>query len=69
MSEAQTLEVEVTAIEQVTPLIKHFKLRPVAGESMPAFSGGSHIVVVMHAHSRVPQPLFAAESAAPSRVL
>jgi ferredoxin-NADP reductase len=53
MSEAQTLEVEVTAIEQVTPLIKHFKLRPLAGESMPAFSGGSHIVVVMRTPTRV----------------
>jgi ferredoxin-NADP reductase len=53
MSEAQTLEVEVTAIEQVTPLIKHFQLRPVFGESMPAFSGGSHIVVVMRTPTRV----------------
>ena len=53
MSEAQTLEVEVTAIEQVTPLIKHFKLRPVSGDAMPAFSGGSHIVVVMRTPARV----------------
>jgi ferredoxin-NADP reductase len=53
VSEAQTLEVEVTAIEQVTPLIKHFKLSPVAGGSMPAFSGGSHIVVVMRTPTRV----------------
>jgi ferredoxin-NADP reductase len=53
MSEAQTLEVEVTAIEQVTPLIKHFELRPVAAGSMPAFSGGSHIVVVMRTPARV----------------
>jgi len=53
MSEAQTLTVEVTAIEQITPLIKHFKLAPIAGGSMPAFSGGSHIVVVMKGASRV----------------
>ncbi len=53
MSEAQTLEVEVTSIEQVTPLIKHFKLRPVSGDAMPAFSGGSHIVVVMRTPTRV----------------
>jgi dimethylamine monooxygenase subunit B len=53
MSEAQTLEVEVTAVEQVTPLIKHFTLSLVNGESMPAFSGGSHIVVVMRAPARV----------------
>lgn len=53
MSEAQTLEVEVTAIERVTPLIKHFTLSPVAGDRLPAFSGGSHIVVVMKGASRV----------------
>jgi dimethylamine monooxygenase subunit B len=53
VSEAQTLAVEVTAIEQITPLIKHFKLSPVGGGSMPAFSGGSHIVVVMKGVARV----------------
>jgi ferredoxin-NADP reductase len=53
VSEAQTLEVEVTGIEQVTPLIKHFRLRPVNADSMPAFSGGSHIVVVMRTPTRV----------------
>ncbi|HEX4151573.1 MAG TPA: PDR/VanB family oxidoreductase [Steroidobacteraceae bacterium] len=53
MSEAQTLEVEVAAIEQVTPLIKHFRLAPVGTEGLPAFSGGSHIVVVMRTATRV----------------
>jgi len=53
MSEAQTIAVEVTAIEQITPLIKHFRLSPIDGGSMPAFSGGSHIVVVMHGAARV----------------
>ena len=53
MSEAQTLLVEVTAVEQITPLIKHFKLAPIGGGSMPAFSGGSHIVVVMKGGARV----------------
>jgi len=53
MSEAQTIEVEVTAIEQLTPLIKHFRLSPAAGGTLPAFSGGSHIVVVMKGASRV----------------
>ncbi len=53
MSEAQTLEVVVAAVEQVTPLIKHFTLAPVTGDSMPAFSGGSHIVVVMRTPARV----------------
>jgi ferredoxin-NADP reductase len=45
--------VEVIGIEQVTPLIKHFKLAPVGGGSLPVFSGGSHIIVVMQGASRV----------------
>jgi ferredoxin-NADP reductase len=53
VSEEQTIPVEVTAIEQITPLIKHFTLSPVGGGSMPAFSGGSHIVVVMQGDARV----------------
>src|SRR3984885_8393175 len=53
MSEEQTLAVEVSAIERLTPLIKHFTLAPVGGGSMPAFSGGSHIVVVMRGGARV----------------
>jgi ferredoxin-NADP reductase len=52
VNSAQTLAVVVTAIEQVTPLIKHFTLAAVDGEPLPAFSGGSHIIVVMHAESR-----------------
>ena len=47
MNDAQTLDVVVTAIEQITPLIKHFTLAPAAGGTLPAFSGGSHVVVVM----------------------
>ncbi len=47
MSGDSTIAVEVSAIEQITPLIKHFKLSPVAGGNLPGFSGGSHIVVVM----------------------
>ena len=42
----------VVAIEQVTPLIKHFTFAPIAGE-LPAFSGGSHIIVVMRGADRV----------------
>ena len=53
MSDSQTLTVEVIGIEQVTPLIKHFKLAPVAGNSLPVFSGGSHIIVVMQGPERV----------------
>ncbi|XDZ51065.1 2Fe-2S iron-sulfur cluster-binding protein [Neisseriaceae bacterium CLB008] len=37
----------VTAIEQLTPLIKRFTFRPNAGEVFPGFTGGSHIIVKM----------------------
>jgi ferredoxin-NADP reductase len=53
VNDAQTIAVEVIGIEQVTPLIKHFKLAAVAGGSLPVFSGGSHIIVVMQATDRV----------------
>ncbi len=53
MNDAQTLPVIVAAIEQVTPLIKHFTLVAADGGDLPAFSGGSHIIVVMHAPLRV----------------
>ena len=53
MNDAQTLAVEVVGVEQVTPLIKHFKLAAVGGGSLPAFSGGSHIIVVMQGTERV----------------
>jgi dimethylamine monooxygenase subunit B len=52
LNPAQTLPVVVTAIEQVTPLIKHFTLAAVDGGPLPAFSGGSHIIVVMQAPTR-----------------
>jgi ferredoxin-NADP reductase len=47
VTDDQTLAVVVTAVEQVTPLIKHFTLAPAGGGALPAFSGGSHVVVVM----------------------
>ena len=47
MSGADTLKVRVTAIEQVTPLIKHFTLVANDDGPLPAFSGGSHVIVVM----------------------
>jgi YD repeat-containing protein len=53
MSDGQTIAVEVTGIEQVTPLIKHFTLAPIGGGALPAFSGGSHIVVVMRGEAAV----------------
>jgi dimethylamine monooxygenase subunit B len=52
-ADAQTLAVEVIGIEQVTPLIKHFKLARVGGGTLPVFSGGSHIIVVMKGPGRV----------------
>jgi ferredoxin-NADP reductase len=53
VNDAQTLAVEVTAIEQVTPLIKHFTLTSPDGDALPAFSGGSHIIVVMRGALRM----------------
>ncbi len=53
MNDAQTLAVEVAAVEQVTPLIKHFKLASADGAPLPAFSGGSHIIVVMRGGARM----------------
>ena len=53
MSGGQTLDVIVTASEQVTPLIRHFTLARPDGAPLPAFSGGSHIIVVMRGPNRV----------------
>ena len=53
MSHADTIPVRVVAVEQVTPQIKHFKLAAVDGARLPAFSGGSHIIVVMRDVDRV----------------
>lgn len=53
MNDAQTLAVEVAAVDQVTPLIKHFKLASADGGPLPAFSGGSHIIVVMRGAARM----------------
>jgi ferredoxin-NADP reductase len=50
---ADTIPVRVVAVEQVTPQIKHFTLEPLAGGELPAFSGGSHIIVVMRGAQRV----------------
>jgi ferredoxin-NADP reductase len=34
-------------VEQVTPLIRQFTLSPTTGDSLPPFSGGSHIIVIL----------------------
>jgi ferredoxin-NADP reductase len=52
MKHAETIPVEVVAIEQVTPLIKQFMLCRVGGGELPPFSGGCHVVVVMHGRER-----------------
>jgi ferredoxin-NADP reductase len=53
VSDGQTVAVEVTAVEAVSPLIKHFTLAAADGGALPAFSGGSHIIVVMRGEARV----------------
>ncbi len=53
MSQADTIAVRVVAVQAVTPHIKHFKLAPETAGSLPAFSGGSHIIVVMQGGNRV----------------
>jgi ferredoxin-NADP reductase len=53
VNHADTIPVRVIATEQVTPQIKHFTLAPAAGGGLPAFSGGSHIIVVMRGANRI----------------
>ena len=43
----QMISVRVAAIEQASLLIKRFTLQPLTGTVLPAFSGGSHIIVQM----------------------
>jgi len=52
MKHAETIPVEVAHIEQVTPLIKQFTIRPIGAGELPPFSAGSHIIVVMRAGDR-----------------
>lgn len=52
MSHGNTIKVRVTAVDQPTPLIKHFTLQSLDGSPLPAFSGGCHIVVVMRGADR-----------------
>ena len=48
-----TLNVKVAEIEQVTSNIKHFTLVGEDGRKLPAFSGGSHVVVAMDINGRI----------------
>lgn len=47
------IDVKVAAIEQVTPLVKHFTFVKEDGSEFPAFSGGSHVVVSLNIGGRV----------------
>jgi len=46
------IEVIVSDINQITPLVKQFELSRPDGQKLPAFSGGSHIVVSMDIDGR-----------------
>jgi ferredoxin-NADP reductase len=47
------IDIKVAAVEQVTPLVKHFTFVKKDGSPLPAFSGGSHVVVSMSVGGRV----------------
>ncbi len=47
------INIKVAAIEQVTPLVKHFTFVTDDGSAFPAFSGGSHVVVSLDIGGRV----------------
>lgn len=47
MSDYQMFEAVVRDVEQITPLVKRFTLVSPTGAPLPAFSGGSHIIVQM----------------------
>jgi len=53
MKRAETIPVEVAQIEDVTPLIRQFTLRPVGAAELPPYSGGSHVIVIMRARDRI----------------
>lgn len=46
------IDVKVSAIKQVAPLIKHFTFVKEDGTQLPSFSGGSHIVVTLDADGK-----------------
>ncbi|WP_416048568.1 PDR/VanB family oxidoreductase [Cupriavidus basilensis] len=53
MTPQESLPVRVARIEAVTPQVKRYTLRHVDGADLPAFSGGSHIVVEMQGDGRL----------------
>lgn len=52
MSGGVQLAVRVVEIEQATDTVKRFRLAPVSGEPLPAFSAGSHVIVTMNDDGR-----------------
>lgn len=46
-SNYEMIAARVTGVEQVTPLIKRFTLQRLDGQALPAFTGGSHVIVQM----------------------
>lgn len=50
---AGTLPVVVTAIDEVTPLIKVYTLQDPDGQPLPGFSGGSHVIVLIPEDGKV----------------
>jgi len=46
-SSYEMIDVRVTEVEQMTPQIKRFTLVRTDGRALPAFSGGSHVLVQM----------------------
>ncbi|MGB4075134.1 PDR/VanB family oxidoreductase [Pseudomonas sp.] len=46
-SKYEMIKVRVSAVEQLTPLIKRFSLVRADGQALPDFTGGSHIIVQM----------------------
>ncbi|MBB2919282.1 PDR/VanB family oxidoreductase [Cupriavidus alkaliphilus] len=49
----QTLQVRVSRIEHVTPLIKRFTMEAIDGGELPPFTGGSHVIVQMRDGERL----------------
>lgn len=73
MSDYQMQEVRVSRIETITAQVKRFTLTATSGEPLPAFQGGSHIIVQMrdgenlysNAYSLMSSPLIRAHGKSP----
>jgi len=45
--QAPKLAVTVTEVTEITPMIRRFRFESAAGEALPSFSGGAHVIVEM----------------------